>query len=342
MNDKKVREITDGAYTVRFNENGEEIARFSMTEKGGEAAVLYAQPNKAIPIVFVPGIMGTPLVATGKDSPISMAHHQWAWFPDSAMWMAGIPLFRTGFRSLTPVQRSLMLKKDKTRPPLYDEADLRGLHQSSYKMRNDTLPENECRKRGWGTVLLGDHGYGDFLNYLDTVLNNIYHGGNITPQWKDRVVKINSILSKNNVPDLIDHLDDDKAEITWDDINELSEWYFPVYAAGYNWLESNDVSAKKLSSHIQNILQDCRNRLGFECDKVILVTHSMGGLVARMCAKKYSSDVMGIIHGVLPVNGSGTAYHRIVSGWDNDGGVGIIFGTDAASLTPMFSNPGPL
>jgi pimeloyl-ACP methyl ester carboxylesterase len=43
----------------------------------------------------------------------------------------------------------------------------------------------------------------------------------------------------------------------------------PVYAFGYNWLESNRVSGAKLRDFISTI----------QAEKVIIVTHSMGGLV---------------------------------------------------------------
>lgn len=342
----------DGVYSTRFNEKGEEVARLAMGNRLGREAILYSQPDKAIPIVFLPGIMGTPLIAIDGDSPISEMNNKWAWFPDSITWMAGVKLkvgppkleayITTGFRTLTPKQRSLMLKPGKTRVPLPDEADLMGLSQLNSQNENDTLSEEECRKRGWGSVLLGSNGYGEFLRYLDAVLNNVHYQGQVTPQWKDRAVQINNMLKNENIPDLINQSCEKDKDFTLDDAEHLGNWYFPVYAAGYNWLESNDTSAKEIADRIKDVLSDCQNRLGLKCNKVIIVTHSMGGLVARMCAKKYSDNILGVIHGVQPINGAATAYHRVVAGWDFSKGVGFIFGTAPSALIPIFVNKGPL
>jgi alpha-beta hydrolase superfamily lysophospholipase len=50
---------------------------------------------------------------------------------------------------------------------------------------------------------------------------------------------------------------------------------------------------------------------GFQCEKVIVVTHSMGGLVARaLIHPKMGSlkdKVLGIVHGVMPAIGAGAA-----------------------------------
>jgi UDP-N-acetylglucosamine 2-epimerase len=52
-------------------------------------------------------------------------------------------------------------------------------------------------------------------------------------------------------------------------------YQFPVHAVGYNWLDSNSVSAERLSEKIDKIVSDY-NKRRMKCHKVILVTHSMG------------------------------------------------------------------
>lgn len=84
----------------------------------------------------------------------------------------------------------------------------------------------------------------------------------------------------------------------------------PVYAFGYDWVDSNEFSGFLLQ---QFILQHVK------ADKVIIVTHSMGGLVARYALAGEGGDaleekVLGVIHGAQPVHGAPDAYHRQIAG----------------------------
>ncbi|WP_241575579.1 GPI inositol-deacylase, partial [Rosenbergiella nectarea] len=58
---------------------------------------------------------------------------------------------------------------------------------------------------------------------------------------------------------------------------------------------------------------------GRKCEKVILVTHSMGGLVARHYSEILDGNngdkkILGIVHGVMPNLGSPMAYKRMKTG----------------------------
>jgi len=68
-----------------------------------------------------------------------------------------------------------------------------------------------------------------------------------------------------------------------------------VYAVGYNWLESNRKSAERLKDKVEQIILNTKMD-GFSCEKVILVTHSMGGLVARYYSELLSGrdNILGI------------------------------------------------
>jgi len=84
----------------------------------------------------------------------------------------------------------------------------------------------------------------------------------------------------------------------------------PVYAFGYDWVDSNELSGFLLQ---QFILQQVK------ADKVIIVTHSMGGLVTRSALVSNGGDVLadkvlGVIHGAQPVHGAPDAYHRQIAG----------------------------
>jgi len=58
------------------------------------------------------------------------------------------------------------------------------------------------------------------------------------------------------------------------------------------------------------------------CNQVILVTHSMGGLVARAACKLHGAEekVLGVVHGVQPAFGSPAAYWRMKAGFERPQG----------------------
>ena len=78
---------------------------------------------------------------------------------------------------------------------------------------------------------------------------------------------------------------------------------YPVYGFGYDWRKSNSNSGALLAKRIQYVTQK------HGASKVILVTHSMGGLVARAACKQSgaASLVKGVVHVVQPINGAVTA-----------------------------------
>jgi len=112
----------------------------------------------------------------------------------------------------------------------------------------------------------------------------------------------------------------------------------PVYAFGYNWLESNRVSGKKLREFIRTI----------QAEKVILVTHSMGGLVTRWAlggkdAGDVAGKVLGVIHGAQPAHGAPVAYRRMIAGQEFGGFFDVlgmlgakVLGKDGPSITAIF------
>ncbi len=83
-----------------------------------------------------------------------------------------------------------------------------------------------------------------------------------------------------------------------------------VYALGYDWRQCNELSGKRLRAFINTVL---KQETGAE--KVILVTHSMGGMVARSaCKGGAESQVAGVVHVVQPVAGAVAAYRRFKTG----------------------------
>jgi len=91
----------------------------------------------------------------------------------------------------------------------------------------------------------------------------------------------------------------------------------PVHVFGYNWTACNGLAGKKLAAYIEKTIV-FYNGKGRTCDGVILVTHSMGGLVARAACKLECAEkkVIGVIHGVQPAMGSAAAYWRMKGGFE--------------------------
>jgi pimeloyl-ACP methyl ester carboxylesterase len=88
----------------------------------------------------------------------------------------------------------------------------------------------------------------------------------------------------------------------------------PVYAVGYDWRQSNVDSGTKLRDRIKEIL-----KLHPAARQVILVTHSMGGLVTRSAlVQGAEADILGVVHTVIPADGAVVAYRRFFTGASND------------------------
>ena len=133
-------------------------------------------------------------------------------------------------------------------------------------------------------------------------------------------------------------------------INTIAPYQFPVHVVGYNWLDSNMKSAQRLNEKINKIIKFYRSKK-FKCNKVILVTHSMGGLVARYYSECMggNKNIYGIVHGVMPSLGAAAAYTRMKCGTENpqstpEGYItSHILGRNAAELVAICSqSSGPL
>ncbi|MGF6639952.1 esterase/lipase family protein [Paraburkholderia sp. MM6662-R1] len=266
-------------------------------------AVCYMIPDRIIPVIFVPGIMGTNLKAvsgTDKDNPV--------WLVDSAASVAGSWMWRG------PEIRKKKLDPKNT--VVYEDGKIpSGTAQS----------ETELRRRGWGTV--GNRSYGKFLLMLENALNDASEcKTGLRAQLMHKLVATAPGVSV----------------LLHDEVDLSYRYQLPVHAVGYNWLQSNADSAKHLADKIKEF-KDHYTKLRKTCDKVILVTHSMGGLVARYYSEVdgHRDSVLGIVHGVMPTTGSATAYKRVKVG--TEGAVGLALGPDAATMIAVFAQaPGAL
>jgi hypothetical protein len=276
--------------------DGSLVAHTVATPKAFKVRALMTVPaNRVIPVIFVPGIMGTNLRVRGNGS-----------LPDGANLKPGEPAWRPpnsikeglleawNWSKRDPAQRQKILDPDLL------EVDNMGALDSS----GCSLTEAEMRERGWGEVHAGS--YGSFLaglqGHLDTTFELNGKQRKIKEHWQ---AVIHCDPARWGVRE-IDRL-------TEAELEKYAGFHYPVYAVGYNWLQSCAVSSIRLEKYIQAIIQHWIACKG-DCKQVILVTHSMGGLVARACAKRMPDRIAGIIHGVMPALGAPVAYRRIACG----------------------------
>ena len=230
-----------------------------MTAPNDSVAVINMVSDRIIPIVFVPGVMGSNLRGIGKAKGTN-----WRLDTSTSMapWLNRDEDERKKF--LTP---ATMLVDDRGALP-----------------KGTSLPDAEMKRRGWGEV--GAMSYTDFLAWLENALSDF-----TDPKNGVRHSLIGQALGA------------EKGEVglSKEDVSLSYKYRFPVHACGYNWLEDHADSAKRLKKRINEIIKYYKEKR-YKCENVIIVTHSMGGLVARHCTENLGmfKVVLGVVHGVMP------------------------------------------
>ncbi|CNB69749.1 PGAP1-like protein [Yersinia intermedia] len=269
-------------------------------------ALCLVPPEKVIPVIFIPGVMGSNL----KNE-------------DGEVWQFSAPSLKKWPLANAKKRKRLLDPKtttvDDSGEILNDGAD------------GKKFPSR--RKRGWGSAFYKSYGEAlDRLQYLlsddDILMDNYFREAQLqTARQRFSGVRIG----------------DEPAEqvLTEEDTAHGHRFLYPLHVFGYNWLQSNADSATLLGTYIRRVLGDYHGRLAV--NKVILVTHSMGGLVARHYSENMNGqeNILGIVHGVMPDLGSPAAYRRMKTG--ERGVTGMIIGDSAEKLMPVLAqSPGPL
>lgn len=292
-------EVTQRIIPPEIQEDGSVRYR-SVMSKGKTEAICYLVSRRVIPVVFVPGVMGSNLAEKDGEG--------------KAVWL--LDSIRTVFHwtSKDAADRKRILNPNET--IVYRKGKL---------PTGSALTKEEMQRRGWGEVAYMS--YGEFLAWLEGALND-------THQWQNG---IRSTL-----------LDDVKARaigvaaLTREEAALSYKYRYPVHAVGYNWLQSNEDSAKRLAARVNAFMAFYRSQ-GFMCDRAILVTHSMGGLVGRYFTESMGGRevILGVVNGVMPATGAAAAYKRVKAG--TEGAAGSVLGSNAEEVTAVFAQaPGPL
>jgi pimeloyl-ACP methyl ester carboxylesterase len=280
--------------------DGRLVAKSVLTPKTMKTrGAIAVPPNKVIPVIVIPGIMGSNLRANmNRRLPQNkeLDPGEAAWRPPNGA-VAG--LAEAGeWKSRDARVRQLILDGDTL------EVDDQGTINMPSNL--SWLPASRVRNWGWGEVHWDS--YGGLLCELQRNLNSTFsrtrHLGKTTPNehWEMVMKYDRSKWSSEEMPAL-----------TEAELKKFAEYQYPVYACGYNWIQSNERSAERLKQKILDVL-DFWSERKYECKQVILVTHSMGGLVARACAKQIPEKIVGVVHGVMPALGAPLCYRRITCG----------------------------
>lgn len=297
-------------------------------------AVLLQPPVKAIPVIFLPGVMGTNLMSNKASQTEDI------WRGDS---MGGVFLKWAGKDGD---------RRRKLLNPVTTKVDNRGdINQTIYSpISDDGKLFTTRRERGWGEVL--SFSYGKFLSVLQ---------GALLDDWQQDLVNYgksapekNGVLSQLVGKSLSGGKDAEitgESVLTQEELNHFQNFLFPVHVYGYNWLQDNKTSAEGLVAFIDRTIRLYKNHCGHGMpfppgqEKVIIVTHSMGGLVARYASQVSGAKdkILGIVHGVIPDLGSPAAYRRMKVGAKQEGMAGAVLGNTADELMPVLARaPAPL
>lgn len=338
-------------------------------------------PSKVIPIIFLPGVMGSNLRMSKQRQAELRRPDNRAWRPDdlvsSPISVAAGNGFGGWFRNASPAQRQLIFDQNETEVEYYHYTeekgrfDPEGVETLAADIRHKNVPSElppipplivdqipplgrgvkrkwesaaqVARWRGWSEVLFAG-AYGNMLKTAERYLNNISRNGQFDPygEWKSSPYA--TLFGPSS-----------GVEVNKDELRKIANCWYPVHAMGYNYLKSNGESAKIIAERIRGLIRGYQQR-GFKCSEVIIVTHSMGGLVGRaLIHPKYgnllddqSVKVLGIYHSAMPTLGAAAAYRRMRFGFQEKEGVKAeifaeIIGIDGENATAILANtPAPL
>ncbi len=286
--------------TIHKSENTSYVSQTTPNSVNTECE-LPAPAKYVVPIIFIPGIMGSNIMDTKKNK---------VWYPKVSISTI------VEYSKRDARERQIALNP-KTTEVGYD---------GDIKIDKKKIPhvtEDVARARGWGSVI--PIGYAKVLIYLESQLNNPFKPlkdqqkdkFNGTTEWEKIVQPGNKetekILKNWSSTKVIELLNLEQHE-------ELADYAFPVFACGYNWLDTNMESANKVANRMNNevMAQIKKEYPTAKFKKFIVVTHSMGGLVTRALIKneKVKDKIAGVVHGVMPASGAPAVYQRLTVGWD--------------------------
>ncbi|PRE59281.1 esterase/lipase family protein [Burkholderia multivorans] len=336
----------------RTDKDGASVGHFTLTPASDtRSKELLCDVRPIIPVIFLPGVMGSPLVNkdTGDD----------IFFPPNTDGMLG----KAG---ALPALLGMWFRGASARETRFDPT-LATVTPFGPVRACKHVDEAEARRRGWGSVYRTS--YQPMLAWLEEHLNEPMEMGKTKGPWieSDPDGKKWALKPVLGTEPADYGATDAGAQGRGQPITQDSEAFrhflkyrYRVYAIGYNWLQSNALSAKDVIEGLDFEDKATREKMRLmgikdiiaenDSGKAIILTHSMGGLVARMAIAKHgAADLMhGVFHNVLPATGAPIAAKRFRTGGGSEGGLngfinGALLGSDADEFVAVAANaPGPL
>lgn len=329
---------------------------FVTPRQDGLPQVFRIPPRRVLPIIFIPGIMGSNLRNTADRQQELHKKNNIAWRPDT------LSVTAQQFND-TPAERQRRLDPEATELDIYEPAarttgdpeetadqrhsevryslgygafdrlDGPFLQNDSSSSSSPKSKEQKAKERGWGEIYFTS--YAEILSVCEHNLNAAFSGGRLGLYLKKHLVNVDPSLWGAHGSPLLNPLDEQALRAA------VNGCWFPVHAMGYNWLKGNAESGRTVAHRIETLIKRYQKD-GFQCEKVVLLTHSMGGLVARAVIHpdigKLNHRVLGIVHGVMPATGAGAAYKRIRCGFEGSSISAKILGHLGENVTPVLGN----
>ncbi|MBG5917770.1 lipase family alpha/beta hydrolase [Providencia stuartii] len=286
-------------------------------------------PTKVIPVIFIPGIMGTNLKKSKEQG-------------NESVWRGDhLPSVLFKWAGMSGQTRSELLNPKTTF--VDNRGDIDNTIHTPFSDDGCLFPSR--RERGWGEAL--GFSYSRFLSiFQGTLLDDWQCDAVGVKQVRGYSFKARGILNELVGKRFNTEEAENESVLTSDELTHFKRFLYPVHVFGYNWLQDNAISAANLAKYIDEVLNLYRYKHGYglAAEKVILVTHSMGGLVARYAMNPAEGSfrgcqdkVLGVIHGVIPDLGSPAAYRRMKTGAGQEGIAGSVLGATAKELMPVLA-----
>jgi len=273
------------------------VHRTSLTSPNVTGPVVLPYDKRpVIPILFIPGVMGTRLYSTKQ--------HKVVWDPPNGFW-EGLGAAYT-YHGKNTQDRVTELDATQT------------VVAGSVPGNIDSLNGLNQARKGWNALYSSS--YFPFMEYLEKTLDIRGTGLHMPPEFYVNPKEYGALSGAA--------LTDSEYRFA------LGEYRYEVWGGGYNWLQSNRDSADKLWPIIQKILAYYEKRkILNKAGKLIIVSHSMGGLVTRsLCSHpERAAKILGVLSLAQPTAGAPAAYKRIRAGFE--GAESIVLGRNAADVT---------
>lgn len=316
-------------------ETGGKVAEGYSTPKADKLVQrMVIPPKRVLPIILLPGIMGSNLRMSAARQALLKKSNNMAWHPENKTESMALI-------NASAARRQKQLDPDTTEVDIYDPvnnptgdedetSDERhgNVETGTYYMAvgidtplltddvktsaNRKTKEQKARERGWGEIFYSS--YRQLLEMCEKHLNAPYiRAGEPSLWWKSAILGVPPQKWQAMAEFKLAPLDELMLK------QAVTGCWFPVHAMGYNWLQSNMDSGKAIAKRIEALIKSYVDQ-GYQCEKVIVVTHSMGGLVARALIHpdmgNLKEKVLGMVHGVMPATGAGAGYKRMRCGFE--------------------------